>query len=224
MLGRVVLLVVLALSPAWTQDGSLRVKADVGETELFLDGERAGVTPLTLAAVSAGAHQLVLTKPGYFDHDEQVQIQAGVTAKVFVIMKALPKAPAKLPVEFTVIHMHVGAACKGLLTVSATAVDYRAKDGHDVFHIPFEEVRSLSRSVGPAYGTSLPLQYSACRLETPGRSYGFYAYDPSLAGTPSENAITLDDTRVKTKELFELIYGLWQEALQERQSQKKSAK
>lgn len=206
-------LLVLALLQAAPGQGSLRLKSDVSETEVFLDGKSAGKTPLTMSAVAAGAHRVSFTKPGYADHEEQVTVEAGATAKLFVVMKPLPTAPPKLPVQFYAIHQHRAGACSGILTVTAEAVEFRSLDGKDVFHIPITEMRSVSRSMGalPNATWNLPSQYLGCRIEGPGRSYGFFAYeeDPKLAGTPAENRVRFQDTGVKTKELFELVYRLW---------------
>jgi len=206
-------LLVLALLQAAPAPGALRVKSDVSEVEVFLDGKSVGKTPLTVSAVAAGSHRLSLSKPGYEDHEEQVTVEAGATAKLFVVMKPLPAEPPKLPAQFYVIHQHRAGACSGILTVTAEAVDYRSLDGKDVFHIPIAEMRSVSRSMGalPNATWNMPHQYLGCRIEGPGRSYGFFAYeeDPKLAGTPAENRVRFQDTAVKTKELFELVYRLW---------------
>ena len=206
-------LLVLALLQAAPGPGALRVKSDASEVEVLLDGKSVGKTPLTVSEVAAGAHRLSLTKPGYEDHEEQVTVEAGVTTKLFVVMKPLPAAPPKLPVQFYAIHQHRAGACSGILTVTAEAVDYRSQDGRDIFHIPFAEMHSVVRSMGalPNAAWNLPHEYLGCRIEGPGRSYGFFAYeeDPKLAGTPAENRVRFQDTAVKTKELFELVYRLW---------------
>jgi hypothetical protein len=226
------LLIVLALWPAGiTDDGTLRVKTDVAGVEVFLDGKSVGKTPLTLAPVAVGAHHLTLTKPGYMDFEEEIQVQAGATFKKFAIMKPLPTEPPKLPAQFNAIHQHSsGTSCTGILTVTAEAIDYRSHDGRDVFHIPMLQVSSLSRSMGTAWWTGKPLktssEYSACRLEVPGKSYGFFAYeeDPKLVGTPAENRVTQKDASAKTKELYELIFRLWSDLLEQRQHPKSAAK
>jgi hypothetical protein len=209
-------LLVITLLQAAPAQGTLRVKSDVSEVEVFLDGKSVGKTPLTVNAV-AGAHRITFTKPGYADREEQATVEAGATAKLFVVMKPLPAEPPKLPVQFTVIHQHRAGACSGILTVTAEAVDFRSLDGKDVFHIPISEMHSVSRSMGslPNVSWNLPHEYLGCRIEGPGRSYGFFAYeeDPKLAGTPAENRVKFQDTAVKTKELFELVYRLWSETL-----------
>lgn len=215
------LLLLLAMWAAPPQaapaESGLRVKTDVSEVVVLLDGKEVGKTPLTLKEVAAGAHRVALTKPGFEDHEEQVMFEAGATAKLFVVMKPLPAPPPKLPAQFYVIHQHRAGACSGILTVTAEAMDYRSHDGKDVFHIPFVEMKSLSRSMGslPNATWNMPAEYSGCRIEAPGRSYGFFAYeeDPKLAGTPAENRVKFQDTGAKTKELFELVYRLWSKTL-----------
>ncbi len=225
-----VLLITFGLWVGQAQEGSLRVKTDVSEVEVFLDGNRVGKTPLTLTAVPIGAHRLTLTKPGYADSDEQLQVQPGVPAKLFVIMKPLPKEPLKFPVRYYALHQHAAGSCSGILTVTEAAIDYKSHDGKEVFHIPMQDVKSLSRSMGTAWWTNSPLrtpgERAGCRLEVPGRSYGFFAYeeDPALAGTPAEGRVAFRDTTVKTKELFELLYRMWSENLDQKLRPKADAK
>ena len=215
-----VLLITFGLWIAQVNDGSMRVKTDVSGVEVFLDGASVGKTPLTLPSVAIGAHRLTFSKPGYEDHEEQVQVVSGVPAKIFVIMKALPAEPLKFPVQYYALHQHTaGPGCSGILTVTADAIDYKSHDGKEVFHIPLQDVKSLSRSMGTAWWTSSPLttpgERAGCRLEVPGRSFGFFAYDedPALAGTSAEGRVKFRDTTVKTKELFELLYRMWSENL-----------
>src|ERR1017187_10004333 len=118
------LLMTLVLWPVTSDDGTLRVKTDLAEVEVFVDGNSVGKTPLTVTPVAVGLHRLLLAKAGYADYEQQVQIQAGVTTKLFVIMKALPTEPPKLPAQFYVIHQHAAGACSGVLTVTAEAIDY----------------------------------------------------------------------------------------------------
>jgi hypothetical protein len=225
---------VLLAAVLWVEapeHGSLRVKTDVAEAEVFLDGKSLGKTPLTLDSMPAGTYRLTLTKPGYEDHQQEVRVQAGAAARVFAIMKALPSTTPTLPAQFHIIHQHRAGACSGSLTVTAEAVDYRSHDGKDVFHLPIRDIRSVSRSMGalPSGGAPLfwgvPNDNTGCRLEVPGRSFGFFAYeeDPKLAGTPAENRVKVQDTGPKTKELFELVYRLWMDSLDQK-LQKPAAK
>ena len=118
-------------------------------------------------------------------------------------------------------HRDVAGACSGILTVTAEAVDYRSHDGHDVFHIPSAEMHSVSRSrSAPQRGLEHAAPVSGLPHRGPGHSYGFFAYeeDPKLAGTPAGNRVRFQDTTVKTKELFELVYRLWSQTLKPKQN------
>lgn len=218
----IIFLLSLNLWLAQGGDGSLRVKTDVSEVEVLLDGVSVGKTPLLLDPVASGAHRLTLIKPGYEDNEQQVQVRPGAMAKVFALMKPLPAPPLQFPQRFYAIHQHAAGACSGVLVVTAEAVDYRSHDGKEVFHIPMQEVKSLSRSMGTAWWTNSPLRTpgdrAGCRLEVPGRSYGFFAYeeDPALAGSPAEGRVKVQDTTAKTKELFELLYRMWSERLDQK--------
>ena len=205
-------LLLLGFLVAGSSDGSLRVKTDVAEVQVLLDGQEAGQAPITVTPVPAGRHRVTLMKAGYEDHVEEVEVQPGVTARMFVVMKrsAVPLPP--LPASYRALHQHRAGACLGNLTVIAEAVDYRSDDGKDVFHIPIRDIRSVARSMGslPDALWTIPADFTGCRLEAPGRSYGFFAVEGEFK---SANEVKLQDTAKKTKELFEIVYRLWQDSV-----------
>jgi hypothetical protein len=157
-----------------------------------------------------------------------VEVQPGATARMFVVMKRSNIHLPPLPASYRALHQHradtmsekvavtaaeaVNYSCIGNLTVTAEAVDYRSDDGKDVFHIPIRNIRSVSRSMGslPNVLWRVPADLTACRLETPGRSYGFFAVEGEFK---SGDEVKFQDTAKKTKELFEIVYRLWQDAL-----------
>ena len=205
-------LLMLAFLVAGNSEGSLRVKTDAPEVKVFLDEQEVGQTPVTVTPVPAGRHRVTLMKAGYEDHVEEVEVQPGATARMFVVMKrsALPLPP--LPASYRTLHQHRAGACLGNLTVTAEAVDYRSDDGKDVFHIPIRDIRSVARSMGSLPGGSwgVAADLTGCRLETPGRSYGFFAVE----GEPkTADEVRFQDTAKKTKELFEIVYRLWHDAV-----------
>ena len=220
----------LALLLAGGSDGTLRVKTDVAGVKVFVDDQEAGETPLTITPVAAGRHRVTLLKAGYQDHVEEVEVQAGATTRLFVVMKPSEISLPAFPVQYRALHQHSSGACIGQLTVTADAVDYRSDDGHDVFHLPIREMRSVARSMGSRpFGflemniiVALTLKYkvavTACRIEVPGRGYGFWAVESdakTLQEVKSNEAIA-----EKTKELFEVVYRLWTTSLK---SEKKPA-
>jgi len=205
-------LLLLAFLVGGSSEGSLRVKTDVPEVKVFLDEQEVGQTPATVTPVPAGRHRLTLMKAGYEDHVEEVEVQPGATARMFVVMKrsALPLPP--LPASYRTLHQHRTGLCLGNLAVTAEAVDYRSDDGKDVFHIPIRDIRSVARSMGSladaSWGVSADM--TGCRLEAPGRSYGFFAVEGEFK---SANEVKFQDTAKKTKELFEIVYRLWQDSV-----------
>jgi hypothetical protein len=205
-------LLLLGFLVAGGSEGSLRVKTDVAEVQVLLDGQAVGQTPVTVTPVPAGQHRVTLIKAGYEDHIEEVEVQPGAAARMFVVMKrsAVPLPP--LPVSYRALHQHRLGLCLGNLTVTAEAVDYRSDVGEDVFHIPIRDIRSVARSMGSAPNTSwrVSADLTGCRLETPGRSYGFFAVEGEFK---SANEVEFQDTAKKTKELFEIVYRLWQDSV-----------
>jgi hypothetical protein len=190
---------------------SLRVKTDVPDVQVIIDGKEAGRTPLTLRSLPAGARHLTLVKAGYEDHVQQVEVADQKTASVFVVMKPVSTPLPALPVEFKVMHQHRLGYCAGVLTVSAKALDYKAEQDEDRFQIPIQTLKSVSRSWGPVPGMApgginAQTDMMAFRIEAPDRAYGFLAYKDQIG----------DEMKVaaqKTKELFDIVYRLWTDTL-----------
>lgn len=216
------LLTFALLAPAGN-DGTLRVKTDVAAVKVFLDDQEVGETPLTVAPVAPGRHRLSLLKPGYQDHVQEVEVQAGATAKLFVVMKPTEISLPPFPVQYRVLHQHRSGACIGQLTVTAEAVDYRSDDEQDIFHIPIRDIRSVARSMGSRpmgflemnIVVGLTLKYriavTACRIEAPGRGYGFWAVENEAK--TAEEVKSTEVIAEKTKEMFEILYRLWNASL-----------
>lgn len=205
-------LTLLAAGP----DGALRVKTDVAGVKVILDDREAGETPVTITPVAPGRHRVTLLKPGYQDHTEEIEVQSGATAKLFVVMKPMKISLPVFPLQFRVVHVHRAGACIGDLILSADALEYRSDDGHDVFHLTIREMHSVARSYGPLPTTDVdwfPFRVAVLpmRVETPGRGYGFWAVDPQ---SKTADQVKLDEVVAqKTKELFEILYRLWATSL-----------
>jgi hypothetical protein len=196
--------------------GSLRIKTDASDVQVVLDGKEVGRTPLTLRQLGAGKHLLLLAKEGYDDYTQEVEISPLKPASLFVVMKPSNVPLPQLPVEFKVVHQHRLGKCTGVLTVSADALDYKAQDDDDKFHIPISTIKSVARSWGPVVGViavDAPIDLMAFRIETPGRSYGFLAFKDTM-DEPMQVA------SVQTKELFEVVYKLWSATLQDGKKRK----
>jgi len=189
----------------------LRVKTDTSDVQVLMDGQEVGRTPLTLRDLAGGKHRLALLKDGYEDHLQEIEVIANQPNSIFVVMKPLNIKLPQLPVEFKAIHQHRTGTCFGVLTVSAEALDYKAENDSDQFHIPLATIKSVSRSWGPVAGMMPmgirgPTDLMAFRIETPGRSYGFMAFKDTIN----------DPVKIageKTRELYEVVYRLWSATL-----------
>jgi hypothetical protein len=201
-------------------ESTLRVKTDVAGVKVLLDDQEAGETPVTITPVAPGRHRVTLLKAGYQDHAEDVEVQPGATARLFVVMKRIEISLPSFPVRYRALHQHRYGACIGHLTLTADAADYRSDDGTDVFHLPMSDVRSVARSAGPmvlgglvemaAQSKHFSVPVIPVRIEVPGRGYGFWAMDSQGKTTDPHQ---LDEAAAqKTKELFEIVYRLWQDS------------
>lgn len=195
--------------------GVLRVKTDTSDVTVWLDGVEVGRTPLTLRTVAIGKHRVVLAKDGYEDFSQEIAVLPSQTNSMFVVMKPLKLKLPDLPVEFKAIHQHRTGTCVGKLTVSADALDYKAENDADQFHIPIASIKSLARSWGPVAGLMPmgirgPTDVMAFRIETSGRSYGFFAFKD----TPDD---PVKVAREKTRELYEVVFKLWSVTLTQKE-------
>ena len=71
------------------QHGSLRIRANVGGAQVFLDGDHVGTIPsgsgvLDLSGLNPGTYELSVVAPGFSTHTSTVRINAGSTSDVRV--------------------------------------------------------------------------------------------------------------------------------------------
>ena len=220
-----------------TVTGSIRIKTDITGVQVFLDDQEVGETPLTISPVPAGAHRVTLIKAGYENHVQDVEVQPGVTARLFVVMKPSELKLPALPIEYRAYHQHVSGGCRGILTLSAEALDYRAHNGIDKFHIAVRDIRSVARSMGSvpfvpgglleqmivAAATAkrrlTPGVMAACRIEAPGRGYGFWVYEAEPE-QPTEKFVVDEVVAQKTRELYEVVYQLWTQSIKTKEKKR----
>jgi PKD repeat protein len=95
--------------PAGT--GSLTVRSDPAGANVYLDGEKAGTTPVTVQDVAPGSHRLLLILQGYQDIVQVVEITGGKDTDVSVTFTgrktpgfALPATVAALALVLLVLN------------------------------------------------------------------------------------------------------------------------
>jgi hypothetical protein len=69
-------------------EGSLAVATNVPGVTIFIDNRYSGTTPLTIAGLSKGSHEVKLRKTGYREEVRTVNIIAGRTTKLDVTIRA----------------------------------------------------------------------------------------------------------------------------------------
>lgn len=207
-----VIALALLAAPARGQDGTatLRIKTDVTDVEVLVEGESAGRTPLTLSSVKPGRIKLTLVKPGFEDQTREADVVAGKTVSVFVVMKKILGPLPELPMNFLGVHEHATGRCYGRLVVHRDHIEYKAEKGPDSFQIPLSSVTFLSRSTGPlfviptasptfgginvgAYGVERknPAGVLPVRVETKERKYGFWVYEENGEATNQTTSLYL---------------------------------
>jgi hypothetical protein len=71
-----------------TDVGRLRIQSDPSGATVYLDNENKGKTPLTLRDISLGVHVVRLTKPGYEEKEQIVDIDGETPG--FIVARLLP--------------------------------------------------------------------------------------------------------------------------------------
>jgi hypothetical protein len=81
--------------------GSVELFCAVEKAEVFLDGEKVGVTPLEkpLYGVFAGKHKLEVKKPGHQPFSRQIRVVRGDTKRVVALLPA-ERLPYQAPTPF----------------------------------------------------------------------------------------------------------------------------
>lgn len=81
-----VLVATLAVSgaPASEATGTLAITTDPAGATVYVDGEMAGVTPLSVSTVASGDHRVRVVKSGYLDNGRLVTVAAGKSSTVTV--------------------------------------------------------------------------------------------------------------------------------------------
>ncbi len=67
--------------------GGLKVISNPFEAELYIDNVKRGVTPFTAVGLDAGEHIIRVSKDGYIDHTEGVQVKGDETARIEVSLQ-----------------------------------------------------------------------------------------------------------------------------------------
>lgn len=90
-------------TPASAGTGSLTVRSDPAGASVYLDGEKAGTTPVTVGNVSAGSHRLLLTLQGHQDIARPVEIKSGQDTEADITFPVKKTPGFALPVSLAAL-------------------------------------------------------------------------------------------------------------------------
>ena len=82
--------------------GNITIRSAPAGANVYLDGQKAGMTPIMLQGVAAGTHNLLLTMQGYSDVSQTVEVAAGSEKEILIDLGK--KAPGfALPVSLAAL-------------------------------------------------------------------------------------------------------------------------
>jgi len=103
--------------------GTLSVTSTPTGAMVYVDGVYKGITPVTIPKVSSGSHQLKVTKSGFQDYSTAVNIPAGKTASVPIMLKvgSSTTIPTTVPTTVpTTAPTQAPSGATGTLSVTST--------------------------------------------------------------------------------------------------------
>jgi hypothetical protein len=80
-------------TPAPVTTGSLSISSTPSGASIYIDGTYKGVTPTVISGISAGSHQVQLTRSGYYDYTRTASVTAGSTTTVSATLTSIPQTP-----------------------------------------------------------------------------------------------------------------------------------
>ena len=100
---------VRALPPRGPRTGRLSVTTTPRGATLLIDGQHRGTTPLTLASLPVGEHELTVQLSGYLENRRTVQVRADAIDEVAIVLTVVPpdatgpKAGRRNPLKWVLI-------------------------------------------------------------------------------------------------------------------------
>lgn len=208
---------------AAVQDAAtIRIRSDVAGTRVTLDGKPMGEAPITLGPLAPGKYRVTLSKEGYEDFVQDVQVTAAAGARITAILKRLETPLPAFPIKVRTGHLHVAGLCIGELTLTALELHYKAENHTDEFRLPIGMMRSVSRafnsSVGMVGGVTpnIPANMLPMRVEMPDKAYGFLVIAGDQSKAAAGDITWTTEVGAETSKLFAVVYELWQRTLKVR--------
>jgi hypothetical protein len=106
----------------------LRVTGDVPGADVFVDRTFVGKAPFETRNITAGAHQINISAPGYDGVSEHVEVAESGTTEMTFSLKAV-----RLDAAVDVVHRHALGSCEGRLSATPAGLRFTPTEGRDGF-------------------------------------------------------------------------------------------
>ena len=117
--------------------GELRIASDVEGAQVFLDRQFVGTTPLVVADVSIGGHQLTVAAEGFEMFADLLDVEPG-PIDVNVEFRAV-----RLDTAIDVVHRHRLGSCEGMLLATPSGITYETDNANDGFSVPLASLEAF---------------------------------------------------------------------------------
>jgi hypothetical protein len=111
-----------------TQPRLLRVTGDVPGADVFVDRTFVGKAPVETRNITAGAHQINISAPGYDGVSERVEVAESGTTEMTFSLKTV-----RLDASVDVVHRHAMGSCEGRLSATPAGLRFTPREGRDGF-------------------------------------------------------------------------------------------
>jgi hypothetical protein len=111
-----------------TEPRLLRVTGDVPGADVFVDRTFVGKAPFETRNITAGAHQINISAPGYDGVSERVEVAESGTTEMTFSLKTV-----RLDASVDVVHRHAMGSCEGQLSATPAGIRFTPSEGRDGF-------------------------------------------------------------------------------------------
>lgn len=111
-----------------TEPRLLRVTGDVPGADVFVDRTFVGKAPFETRNITAGAHQINISAPGYDGVSKRVEVAESGTTEMTFSLKTV-----RLDAAVDVVHRHAIGSCEGRLSATPAGLRFTPKEGRDGF-------------------------------------------------------------------------------------------
>jgi hypothetical protein len=125
------------LEPVVPELGVLRVESDIEGSQVFIDRQFVGTTPIVIENVALGGHQLNVSAEGFDIFSELIDVESGPLDIVVDFREV------RLDLVIDVVHRHRFGACEGKLIATVDGLRYDTTNENDGFSVALENIAAF---------------------------------------------------------------------------------